>query len=178
MRRLVVAMAVLLVMVSFTGIKTAKIGIDKGELIINKKCFGSSWMLHDFERCMGEAPKKKDGYNRTHTYDNMGIILYEKKKDTVLTGKISEVQIYFDPSHDRNERTPESAYSGFVKVENLKAQKNLTSASMKQSLPGWIETESFSPHNYRMVKGSMYIYFKFNDQETELQKMSIGYAMY
>lgn len=178
MRRLIAALAVLFVMVSFTLTKTAKIGIDKGELIINKKCFGSSWMLDDFVRCMGEAQKKKDGYNRTHTYDNMGIILYEKKKDTVFTGKISEVQIYFDPSHEKNERTPVSGYTGSVKVENLKAQKKLTPSAMKQSLSGWVETESFSPHNYRMVKSNMYIYFKFNPAETELQKMSIGYAMY
>jgi hypothetical protein len=161
---------------SFSITRQPRVSLKDGELSINKKCLSQTWLLSEFRNCLGDAEKQMDGFNKTHTYNNDGIMLYEKKNDTIPSGNIVEVQIYFDPKVDISERTPTKAYKYSLKIDQLKVNKNLSAKEMLNQLSGWTETASFSIHNYRMQKNNIYVYFLFNENETALQKISLGHS--
>jgi len=174
MKKILFLALVILFFGSFNAVKSPKIKIRNGSFTINKFKVNTNWSLKEFIDLLGKPEKEKDGFNKTHTYDNLGIILFEKAEDKVPTGKILEVQFYFDTSLEKNERTPETAFNSTIRVDALKASKKLTPKIMREKLVDWKETDSYMKHNFRMHKGDLYIYFRFNDDETALAKMSIG----
>jgi hypothetical protein len=163
---------------SFAQGETGKFNgsINSGKLTLNDIAITNDWKITSLVKSIGAAERIKDGYNKTHTYDNYGIVLFEKQTGGASTDTLSEIQFYFSDM-ERNSVTPEGYYSGNFKVENLKISKELTARQVRDKLKGYTESESYLPHNYRFANKGLYIYFQFDDEDSRLQKMSIGRDM-
>lgn len=172
MKKLLFISACIFVCFGFVGNNTS-IKVKKGTLTINSKKFPFPWTVAELKNSLGEPTRTRDGYNKTHTYDDMGIVLFEPMSNKVPSGNISELQVYFS-TPDPSEVTPKGLYSQVAQVDKLKVTADLTSAKMLSTLKKWVKTDSYMEHSYRMASSGMYIYFQFNDAETQLIKMSIG----
>ncbi len=147
--------------------------IKKGVFKANNAVVNDDWKIDDVVASMGKAERIRDGYNRTHTYDNCGVVLFEEFVDDKGTGNLKEFQVYFmEP--EKNNVTPTGVYKGTAKIDKLTVTKELTPGVMKKKLKGWSESTSFLENSYRMAKGGVYIYFQFNASESGLVKMSVG----
>lgn len=145
----------------------------KTSITIDGKKVVPDWSLTMFKGALGEADRDRDGYNKTHTYDKLGIVLFEPMKDKMPSGIISEVQIYFNVP-EANNVTPKGTYNGLLKIDKMTITSALDATTMLAKLKGWKKTDSYIEHSYRMARNGFYIYFQFNDSETGLVKVSIG----
>jgi hypothetical protein len=148
--------------------------VKKGKFVINGVSMVNPWALATCEKALGTADRSRDGYNITHTYDELSVVLFEPKSGEKGSGTVSEIQFYFSFPSDPPSLAPKNAYKGKMKIGKLNVQADMTSAQMKKGLKGWLETDSYSEHNYRMSQKGLYVYFLFNDAETKLIKVSIG----
>lgn len=147
--------------------------VKKGKVKVNGVQVVPDWTMGPALKAIGETPRKRDGYNITHTFDNLGMVLFEPHKDKVASGSFSEFQIHFFVP-EANNVTPTSGFVGKIKVDKLIVTSALTAAQMRKKLKGWKETESYLDHSYRMSSNGIYIYFQFNQDDTKLHKISIG----
>jgi|GEM_PF-1077923 len=147
--------------------------VGSGKVSINGTTVVPDWSLTGFKKVLGEADRPREGYNKTHTYDTKGIVLFEPYVDKVLTGRVSEVQYYFGVPEPNNV-TPKGTFSGTIMVDKLKVSSTLTPSVMRSKLKGWTESDSYMDHNFRMANSGLYIYFQFSDDEKSLLKISIG----
>ena len=169
---------ILLVVTSAFSIKRTQskktFTVKNGKVAINKKTITPNWLLSDCKSALGEPSKTKQGYNNTHTYDDLGIVLFESAKDKVGSGIVSEIQYYFSSPPEPNSVTPNGFFTGVVKVDKLTVTSALSATVMLNKLSKWQKTDSYMEHNYRMANSGLYIYFQFNSDETKLIKMSVG----
>lgn len=147
--------------------------IKKGKFKVADASVTPNWKLSDVQAKIGPAERPRDGYNKTHTYDVRGIVLFEKMEDKTPSGKISEVQCYFSVPEPNNV-TPKGTFTGTLKVDKLEVTGSLTATEMLKKLKKWKKTDSYLEHSYRMASKGLYIYFQFNDDETRLVKLSCG----
>ena len=148
--------------------------INKGKFAINKVKMIPVWTLTNCETALGKADRSKDGYNFTHTYDDLAVVLFEPKVNEKPGGTVSEIQFYFNHPSDPPANAPSGTYKGKMKIGKLNVTGNMTPAQMLKGLKGWKKTDSYSEHNFRMAQKGLYVYFLFNDAETKLIKVSIG----
>jgi hypothetical protein len=153
---------------------STSIAVKKGKITINGVAILPSWGLDLCKKALGEPDRSRDGYNKTHTYDTKCVVLFEKVSNKVATGTVSEIQAHYSvPS--ANDVTPKGdGYSGKLTVDKLKVTSSLTATEMKAKLKNWKVTDSYLEHSYRMASSGIYIYFQFNEAETQLVKVSIG----
>jgi hypothetical protein len=165
-----------LLLTSFNSVTPAamSVTVKKGVFMINQVEMVPVWTLANCEKALGSADRSKDGYNITHTYDDLSVVLFEPKTGEKGSGTISEIQFYFGFPADPPSLAPKNTYKGKMKIGKLNVQADLTPAQMKKGLKGWKETDSYMDHNYRMSQNGLYAYFLFNDSETKLIKVSIG----
>lgn len=166
---------------SFNAVTPSEMNVTvkKGKLVINTVSMVQdkatmNWPLTTCEKALGSADRSRDGYNYTHTYDDLSVVLFEPKSGEKGSGNVSEIQFYFSFPDDPPSLAPKNAYKGKMKIGKLNVQTNMTSAQMRKGLKGWKETDSYSEHNFRMSQNGLYVYFLFNDSETKLIKVSIG----
>ncbi|MDQ3111912.1 MAG: hypothetical protein M3R17_18655 [Bacteroidota bacterium] len=148
--------------------------VKKGKFTINSVKMIPVWQLAACEKALGPEDRSKDGYNITHTYDDLSVVLFEPKVGEKGSGTISEIQFYITLPSDPASLAPTRAYKGKMKIGNLTVSAEMTPAQMRKGLKGWKETESYTDHNFRMAQNGLYVYFLFNDAETKLIKVSIG----
>lgn len=155
--------------------KKQELIVKKGILSINGKAINPNWNLADAKAGLGEPDRYRDGYNKTHTYDGLGIVLFEKVNNKVPSGTINEVQCFLQNAPEPNEVTPKGYNTHKVKIDKLTITRDLTSGMMFEKLKNWVKTDSYTPHSYRMqFEKKLYIYFQFDIAETSLIKISIG----
>jgi hypothetical protein len=147
--------------------------IKKGKFTINKVKVNESWSVYQVKEVLTGSPRIRTGYNTTHTYDNLGIVVFEAAQSGKGTGVINELQVFF-MDIEPNEVTPKNTTNASVKIEKLKITRDLCKADMLKGLSKWRQTESYLDHSFRMSKGGIYIYFQFSDDEMQLRKISIG----
>lgn len=147
--------------------------IKDGKFTIDKAVISDGWRKDVASVVLGIPERKRPGYNTTYTYDNFGIVLFEKNDDKLPSGTLSEVQFYISAG-DTNAVTPRGFYAGKIQVEKVKISSNLDWKTLREKLKDYTPSESYMPHNFRLAYKGIYIYFKYNDAETILQKMSIG----
>ena len=150
------------------------VAVNNGNFAINGVSMITPWSLTTCEKALGKADRSRDGYNITHTYDELSVVLFEPKSGEKGGGIVSEIQFYFSFPPDPPSLAPKGLYKGNMKIGKLNVQADMTSAQMRNGLKGWLETDSYSEHNYRMSQKGLYVYFLFNDAETKLIKVSIG----
>jgi hypothetical protein len=151
------------------------VSIKKGKFIINKVKILPSWSLATCKQALGAPDRSTDGYNITHTYDDLAVVLFEPKMKEQGSGKVSEIQFYFTlPAEPAGNAPKNGLYRGKMKIGGLTVTANMTPSQMRKGLKGWKETDSYSEHNFRMSQKGLYVYFLFNDAETKLIKCSVG----
>jgi hypothetical protein len=149
------------------------VSIKKGKFTVAGGLITPDWKLTSAKSGLGDAERTRDGYNKTHTYDSRGIVIFEKSVDEKPTGDVSEIQFHFSVP-EANDVTPKSTFLGSLKVDKLTVTQSLSATTMLAKLKGWKKTDSFLEHSYRMASKGIYIYFQFNASETSLVKVSVG----
>lgn len=164
-------LACLFFLAGFASAQT--VAINKKGFFIDKKNVLPGWLLSTCQSALGTGSRDREGYNYTHTYDNKGVVLFESLSNKVRSGNVNEVQFHYNVP-EPNEVTPKGTFTGSITVEKLKASKYTTYEDVKKALKKWTLGDSYMEHNYRYNNDKVYIYFQFNDAETELQKISVG----
>jgi hypothetical protein len=147
--------------------------IKNGKFSINGVAITPNWSLSDCKKALGEPERVRDGYNKTHTYDKKSIVLFEKVSNKVPSGTVSEIQAHYSVP-DPNNVTPNGNFTGKITIDKLKLNSSVSAVEMKAKLKKWKVTDSYIEHSYRMASKGLYIYFQYNDNETQLLKISIG----
>lgn len=150
-------------------ISAGKFSIDKAKVAGNQ-----DWKIAPFREALGSA-REKDGFNKTHTYDNLGIVLFERTNNKNASGDLIEVQIHF-PGSEASTVSPSGHFKGTVNFNGLKLNEStaITPAKLRKKLKGWNESEAYISHNFRFTKNGIYVYAQFNEDETRIVKLSIG----
>lgn len=146
--------------------------IKKKKFLINDVSVGQGWPVNDVIGTLGNNARVRTGYNITHTYDDLGIVVFEKAIDKQGSGVINEIQFHFIPVS--NEVAPKWGFRSEIKVDKLVVRKDLDKATVLRKLSKWKQSDSYMEHSIRLDNGEYYIYFQFSDDESQLQKISIG----
>ena len=148
--------------------------IKSGEINLGKKNnLADDWNVQDGIKYLGNGARVRDGYNKTYTYDDMGVVLFESLVEKVPSGKISEVQVHFSMP-EANNVVPKNGFTGKLAIENLRVTSSTSIATIKEKLKDYKDTESYTEHSYRLAKDGLYIYFMYDKTDTQLVKVSVG----
>ncbi len=149
--------------------------VKNGRLTIGKTILSKDWTASSIIPVLGKKnDRRRAGYNTTHSFDGLGIVLFEKNDNQQLpTDTISEVQVYTGIT-DSNGVRPAHLFTGLLQIENLKLTGNETPQMIKAALKQYKVTDSYMEHNIRLAYNGLYIYFLFNNEEDKLLKISIG----
>jgi len=148
--------------------------IKGGEVSLGKKNnVADDWNVQDGVKYLGDDARVREGFNKTHTYDNMGVVLFESLVEKVPSGKISELQVYFSIPEPNNV-TPKIGFTGTLKIETLTITSSTSLETLLSKLEGYAETESYAEHSHRLAKDGLYIYFLYDKTDTQLVKVSVG----
>jgi len=148
--------------------KALKISVSKGELKINKVKFSFPWTYEMFEKALGKSDRIYKGSNDIHTYDEKGIILYQKPG----TPTVSDFNIYFNLK-ENYKFTPQSIFSGEFYIEGVRVDQNLSLEELKKKLPQYNFKESLIGSYKGEYKG-VYFYIDYNESQTEIIYISCG----
>src|SRR6478736_2900338 len=173
----------LLVLLIFPAVQFLSAQMDAGDVYVLIKSgeinFGKNnniaddWKVQDGLDYLGSGARAREGYNKTYTYDNMGVVLFESLVEKVPSGKISEIQVHFSIP-ETNDVVPKNGFTGKLAIENLRITSSTPLATIKEKLKGYAETESYMEHSHRLAKDGLYIYFQYDKTDTQLVKVSIG----
>lgn len=150
------------------------VSVKSGSLNLGKKNnLATDWQLSKATKYLGSSARKQEGFNITHTYDDMGVVLFENAPNNIGSGKVSEVQVHFSMP-EQNEVMPKTGFTGKLTIEKLTLKKTTGYDVIKNKLKDYAESTSYIEHSHRLAKDGLYIYFQFNNEENELVKVSIG----
>ena len=157
------------------GSSDVTVSVNNGSFKINTDdIISTDWSLEKMQDALGKADRDRDGYNITHTYDNLSIVLFESKEGDNGSGRVSEVQFYYKVKEANNVTPTGSGFSGQLIIDGAEIVPKLTPKKMMKKLKNWKKTDSYMEHSYRMASAGLYIYFQFDDSEKSLLKVSIG----
>jgi hypothetical protein len=148
------------------------VNIEHGKVTINKKVVSNDWALKTFTTVLDTANRTKLAQNKVHTYDNLGILLFETAPQKIATGLISEFQILIDNVEPLN-ITPSNIYKGKIKIEKYNFTNTTTIEEIRTALQGYTEKASSEEVKYRFAKDGIYFYFLYNSNK-KLCKITIG----
>jgi hypothetical protein len=157
---------------SQNGAGTVSLAISNGTIIINGTSFNSvdNFTMDGVVKLLGKPDRVKSGYNKLHTYDNLGLVFFEN----TTTGRVNEVQLFFKPEKDLD-FCPKSTFTGILKIENLiindkvklkKVTKKLKKYEFKKSL--------LADNSYRGEHKYIYSFIRFNSNDIGCDKVSFG----
>ncbi len=87
--------------------------LKAGKVKLNKKDVVKEWKLNIFTAILDTFSRKKEGLNKVHIYDNLGVVLFEPSPQKMPTGFVSEFQIILDEI-EPSSITPKSFYEGLL----------------------------------------------------------------
>jgi len=172
MKRFLLSLVVLISIGAFGQAREVNFKLTKLTFSINKEAIVTGWPLESFTSAIGAGARTREGYNRTHSYDDLGIVLFEPNGKEGYSGQVSEVQLYFQPM-ERKEVTPKGLFTGSFTVDRLSVNAQTTLAMIREALKGFDETKGYEDTIVRMARGDYYLYFHFKEDGT-LGKMSLG----
>jgi len=154
--------------------KDVYVSVKSGEVNFGKKNnVADDWNVQEGLDYLGSGARARDGYNKTYTYDSMGVVLFESMVEKKPSGKISEIQIHFSIP-EKNDVVPKTGFTGKLAIENLRITSFTSLAILKEKLQGYTETDSYIEHSHRLAKNGIYFYFQFDKTDTQLVKVSFG----
>jgi len=145
------------------------IKVESGGLSINQLSFAFPWTVARFNETLGKADRIDPGYNDIHTFDNLGIILYQPDELT-----ISDFNIYYADDPDENmEFLPKAYFTGSLMVEKFKITGKTPFKKLNKALPQYNFKMSLIDA-YRGEYENLYIYVKYDKAEKKILWISIG----
>jgi hypothetical protein len=160
--------------VSFAQYPSSKmlVLVKAGKVKLNKKDVSKEWKLNTFTTSLDTFSRKKEGTNKVHTYDNLGMVLFEPAPQKVASGLVSEFQLYLDEV-EAGKIVPKQFYEGKLIIEKMDFTRNTTIEDIRKKLTDYKETESDENDKYRFSKDGIYIYFLYNKGK-KLSKVTFG----
>lgn len=165
----------LLSLLSFVAVvaKPISVKVKNGKFSINSVNVSQTWKSASLLNSLGPTYKVFIGANKVYTYSDLGIVVFESKDKEEGSGYISEIQFYLQLP-EANSVTPTSPYTGNITIEKLAVINVLSWEQVKDKLKKYRHTQSVLSNNYRLAYKGLYMYFQFNETETQLIKLSIG----
>jgi len=74
----------------------------------------------------------------------------------------------FFSTPEKNSITPEGIFTGSFKVENVKISPATPIEELRKKLKDYQESDSYIQHSYRFHNNGIYIFFQFNEDESQL----------
>jgi len=149
-----------------------KLQVKSGDIIINNTKIKRPWSFNEFTstKVLGKASREEiGGGNDLFTYDNQGILLYRASNKNIMA-----FNVYYgkdvDEYHDFN---PSGYYKGKIMVEKFAITATTTIAQVKKALPQY-NFEMSLIDAYRGEYKGLYIYLRYNADETQILWSSIG----
>ncbi len=146
--------------------------VKGGKVKLNKKDVSKEWKLNTFTNVIDTLSRKKEGTNRIHTYDQIGMVLFEPAPQKIPSGLVSEFQLYLD-GVEANKIVPKQFYEGKLTIEKVDITRNTTIEEIRKKLTDYKETDSDEKDKYRFSKDGIYIYFLYNSNK-KLSKVTFG----
>lgn len=172
MKRTLFILSVFFSAMAFGQVREPDFKLTQSAFSINKETIDAGWSLESFTTAIGSGARTRDGYNRTHSYDDFGIVLFEPGGQEGYSGRVSEVQLYFQPMQ-RRETTPKELFTGSFIIDKLSLNAQTTLVMIRDALKGFDESKGYEDSIVRMARGDYYLYFHFKENGT-LGKISLG----
>jgi hypothetical protein len=147
--------------------------VKGGKVKLNKKDVSKEWKLSTFTASLDTFSRKKEGaVNKVHTYDNIGIVLFESSPKKVVSGLVAEFQIVLDEI-ETSSITPKNFYEGKLAIEKNDFTRATTIEEIRKKLVDYKEVDTDENDKYRFSKDGIYIYFLYNKYK-KLSKVTFG----
>jgi hypothetical protein len=147
--------------------------VKGGKVKLNKKDVSKEWKLNTFTASIDTLSRKKENTsNKIHSYDYLGIVLFETAVAKVPTGLVGEFQLFLDAT-EASKSNPKEFYEGKLTIEKMDFTRNTTVEEIRAKLKDYKETESDEKDKYRFAKDGIYIYFLYNSAK-KLSKVTFG----
>jgi hypothetical protein len=147
--------------------------IKAGKCKVNKVDISTEWKLAPVAATFTSTDRTRDGFNITHSYDEDGMVFFERKDSGNASGILSELQFYTGQV-EANKVTPAKLFTGRIKIESLLISSHISWQELKGALKNYTESTSYLEHNYRLAYRGLYLYFQFDQEDTTLLKISVG----
>lgn len=147
--------------------------IKAGKFSMNKTTIAPGWKVAPLAKYLGNGARLRNGVNKTHSYDDLGVVIFEKMADSKPSGNVAEFQFYLSAG-ETNQVTPSALYVGKLSIEGVNITRDFSSDEMRERLTKYEESKSYMDHNFRLAYKGIYIYFQFDEDETRLIKVSVG----
>ena len=149
------------------------ISLNSGRLLFNKTELSKTWEIEPVFSFFGTKGRTREGYNITHSYDDQGIAFFEKSKDKIPTGEITEFQVFLSTG-EKNEVTPSGLYSGKLEIEHNIITMYISLVELRKKLKDHTESKSYMEHSYRFARNGIYMYVQYDVDDARIQKISFG----
>lgn len=175
-KTIITLLSILFITAGYAQVKPAAVAIAvrNGKFSINKTDVTPDWQVLNPVKVLGLPSRSKDGINKTHTYNDHGIVLFEAMEENAPSGRMSEFQVYMSEPVEKNTIMPDSYFKGKFIIEKLTLTTETTISQLRAALPGYRESDSYMDHNFRLSKDGIYLYFLYDADEQRLIKVSIG----
>jgi hypothetical protein len=170
-----ILISVFVSLISFAQYPSSKmvVLVKGGKVKLNKKDVSKEWKLSTFTASIDTNSRKKEGTtNKIHSYDELGIVLFESAIAKVSTGLVGEFQIFLDQT-EASKSNPKEFYEGKLTIEKMDFTRNTTIEEIRTKLKDYKETESEEKDKYRFSKDGIYIFFLYN-RIKKLSKVTFG----
>ncbi len=136
--------------------------VKDGKVKLNKKDVSKEWKLSTFTASLDTFSRKKEGtVNKVHTYDKIGIVLFEQAPNKIPAGLVSEFQIILDEI-EPSAITPKEFFEGILTIEKMDFTRSSTIEDVRKKLTDYKEVDTDENDKYRFSKNGIYIYFLYN----------------
>ena len=155
-----------------TAADKAAITISKGTVTINGTKFSSAdkFFMATVEGLLGKPDRVKDGYNRLHTYDKLGLVFFENTS----THTVNEVQVFITLDNSL-EFCPKIPFRGLLKIEKIAVNSGTKLEVVNKKLKKYkFEKSLLGDNSYRGEYKSIYAFIKFKTGDIGADKVSFG----
>lgn len=146
--------------------------LKAGKITVNKKLITKDWTIASVVKVLDSGTRKIPGNYIKHTFDDLGLVLFERTDNKIATGELAELQVFIDAT-DESVYTPKEFYEGKLKVEDLNIDQNTAVEAVRAALKGYEEKVMPDDEIYRFSRDGIYILLRYNEQK-KLQKVCFG----
>jgi hypothetical protein len=158
--------------ISQTKAEKINLVISNGAITINGTTFNSfdTFTMDGVVKLLGKPDRVKSGYNKLHTYDNLGLVFFENTSN----GRVNEVQLFFKPEKDLD-FCPKSTFAGILKIESLAINDKVKLKKVTRKLKKYEFKKSLLADNsYRGEYNYIYSFIRFSSNNIGADKVSFG----
>jgi hypothetical protein len=146
--------------------------LKAGKIMADKKEITKDWTIASVIKMLDSGTRRTPGNYIKYTFDNLGLVLFERTENKIGTGELAELQFFVDATEE-TDYTPKEFYEGKLKIEEIEINQNTSIETVKAALSGYAEKEMSEDDIYRFSKDGVYILLRYNEQNI-LQKVCFG----